>query len=335
MPGAVAAALFAMIAPGAQAEPADSGIPEARPVPRFQAIPLPGHAVSLQRDAIELTRLHFARDQDRPFLYPITLGRPDAPAVSLTRMGHPHDPVTHSHHNSVWIAHHNVDGVDFWSDLEQGGTGRIRQYRVERLFDGDRGAGATILSRWTEEATGRVLLDERRTIRAVPANDDPASIDWLLLIDLELAAPDGRESTTIQTTPFGLIGVRLAKTIGVHDGGGRILNSEGDRNEEAVFRKPARWVDYSGPLTRESSGGITLLDHPRNPGHPTAFHIRNDGWMGACLTLDRPIRISGDPPLQLRYGLWIHAGVPDRAACQVAWDRFARTPDPPSRHEKP
>ena len=29
-------------------------------------------------------------------------------------MGHPHDPVGHSHHNSVWIAHESVNGESFW-----------------------------------------------------------------------------------------------------------------------------------------------------------------------------------------------------------------------------
>ena len=70
---------------------------------------------------------------------------------------------------------------------------------------------------------------------------------------------------TLGKTPFGPIGVRMAKTIGVTDGGGRILNSAGQRNEAEAFRKPARWVDYSGPITNEQTAGITLMDHPANP----------------------------------------------------------------------
>ncbi|MHC4181156.1 MAG: DUF6807 family protein, partial [Planctomycetota bacterium] len=124
-------------------------------------------------------------------------------------------------------------------------------------------------------------------------------------------------------TPFGLIGVRMAKTIGVNDGGGRILNSEGQLNERQVFRKPARWVDYSGPVTNRLRGGITLMDHPSNPGHPTPFHVRNDGWMGACLTLNGPLTIQPDKPLRLRYGLWIHAGILQRVQIHTRWSAFA------------
>ena len=53
---------------------------------------------------------------------------------SLTRMGHPHDPVTHSHHNSVWVSHHDVNGESFWDDR---GPGRIVHRRVIRYDDGD------------------------------------------------------------------------------------------------------------------------------------------------------------------------------------------------------
>src|SRR5678816_2218932 len=82
------------------------------PVPRMQALPLPHHEISFQRDGIELTRFHFDPQDKRPYLYPINgpSGR------SLTRMGHPHDPVTHSHHNSLWLSHRDVNGLNLWED---------------------------------------------------------------------------------------------------------------------------------------------------------------------------------------------------------------------------
>src|SRR5436309_1625926 len=84
--------------------PAQVPLPDAKPVPRVQAIPLPYDQVSIQVDGRERTRYHFGPGLRRPFLFPVVgpSGR------SLTRMGHPHDPVTHSHHNSVWISHHDV-----------------------------------------------------------------------------------------------------------------------------------------------------------------------------------------------------------------------------------
>jgi len=148
--------------------------------------------------------------------------------------------------------------------------------------------------------------------------------DWLMHIDLQFETPKGK-TVTIGQNPFGVIGVRMSETIGVHTGGGRILNSHGSINENAIFRKPALWCDYSGRVTNDATGGVTLMDHPTNINHPTPFHVRGDGWMGACLTLDKPITIEPGKPLRLRYGLWVHAGVPDVDTAQKVWERFSKT----------
>ena len=120
----------------------------------------------------------------------------------------------------------------------------------------------------------------------------------------------------------------MARSIGVNDGGGLIRNSEGNVNEQGddgVFRKPARWVDYSGPITNDANEGITLFDHPSNPSYPTPFHVRGDGWMGASLTFAGPITIEPDQPLRLRYGVSVHRGVPEVRWIEDRWEPFADT----------
>lgn len=301
-----------LLAPLQPATAAEIELPDAKGVPTVEVIPLPYDQASLRHQDRELTRYHFGPSLRRPFWYPITgpAGR------SLTRMGHPRDPHTHSHHNSIWISHASVAGVNFWADHGKN-LGRIIHRWTQQFEDGDRSASMLSLNDW-QDAQGKVLMGEWRRCEVLPLEGD----DWLMLIDLQLEAPP-TGPVTLGQTPFGLIGVRMAKTIGVTDGGGRILNSNGQLNEEQIFRKPARWVDYSGPVTNQLRGGITLMDHPQNPGHPTAFHVRNDGWMGASLTLDRPITIQPDKPLRLRYGLWIHAGLPQPEQTEKQWKDFA------------
>jgi len=227
-------------------------------------------------------------------------------------MGHPHDPETHSHHNSVWISHFDVDGTNFWNDR---GKGRIRQKRTVEYADGDEQAYLIAENDWVTNE-GKVLLLETRRITVVPL---PAS-EWLITIDMEFKAKD--KTVILGKTPFGMIGVRMAKTIGVNDGGGRILNSEGRINEKEVLWKRAKWVDYSGAITNERVEGITLFDHPDNPNFPTYFHVRNDGWMGASLTYDGPREISPDESLHLRYGLYVHSGIKPHEAIEAEWKRF-------------
>jgi len=283
--------------------------------PPLQALPLPHHQAAFERDGGELARYHFDPGDRRPFWYPIqgSAGR------SLTRMGHPHDPITHSHHNSVWISHHDVNGTDFWGDHGKG-KGRIVHQRVLEYWDGEEAAGMRSLNHWITDGAAAPLLEETRQSEVVAAPHG----GWYLIIDLTLSPPEGAAPVTFNQTAFGLIGVRVAKSLGVHDGGGRIMNSEGASGEKAIFRKPARWVDYSGRITKHSSAGITLMDHPDNPGFPSPFHVRGDGWMGICLSFDQAIEVTRTKPLIRRYALWVHDGIPDTAQATHAFEFFTK-----------
>jgi hypothetical protein len=296
-------------------------LPSAKPVPRVQAVPLPHHITSFQFDGRELTACHFDPQDMRPFWYPIRASR----AVSLTRMGHPHDPLTHSHHNSVWIAHNLVNDIDFWSDQAKK-QGRIINVEVSRegYQDADEFASMHMVNHWINEADKSVQLIEVRRTEVRPLD---GAKSWLLILDLEFSPPKGK-TATFGATGFGLVAVRMAKSIGVSDGGGRILNSEGQVNEQEVFRKPARWCDYSGRITNEADGlgGITLMNHPMNPYNPTAFHVRNDGWMGCCLSLDAPVQVTEAKSLRVRYALWVHDGVVTQERAEAQWKAFAAMP---------
>jgi hypothetical protein len=120
-------------------------------------------------------------------------------------------------------------------------------------------------------------------------------LDLLLAVDTEPAI--------FESAGFGPIGVRVAKSVAVHFGGGRIRNSDGAEGEREVFRKPTRWVDYSGQVAPGVVEGLTLMDHPVNPGHPSPFHVREDGWMGAMLSTGGPVTVKQGSPLHLRYGV--------------------------------
>jgi hypothetical protein len=287
-------------------------LPGLKAVPHIQVIPMPYHQASFQRDGDEITRYHFGPNLHRPFLFPVVgpSGR------SLTRMGHPHDPESHSHHNSVWISHNDVNGTSFWSD---GGKGKIRHKRIIEFEDADEHASLVAENEWIN-SDGKVLLLETRSVTLFPLSKS----EWLLTIDMEFKANNG--TVTLGKTPFGMIGVRMAKTIGVNDGGGKIRNSAGAVNEKDVFWKKARWVDYSGAITNKKIEGITLFDHPDNPNFPSHFHVRNDGWMGASLTFEGPREIRPDEPLKLRYGLYVHSDMKPSEAIDTQWKKFTKIP---------
>lgn len=331
--------MAALVTVTAAVSAGDPALPDAKPVPDMQVLPLPYDQASFEHLGRELTRYHFGEALRRPFWYPIVgpegrsltrMGKPDDPARSVTPSVQPTDPTKpgeplgHSHQNSVWISHKDVNGFDFWRDSGPIAGQIVHQPVKDGLeyVDGPGASSMLSVNAWNDPQ-GRTLMVDRRRATVTPCADG----SWRLTIDLQLEAPkDGEGKVTLGKTPFGLIGVRMAKTIGVKDGGGRILNSEGQRNETEAFRKPARWVDYSGPITGQHTGGITLMDHPQNPGHPTPYHVRDDGWMGISLTLNEAITITRDKPLRLRYGLWIHSEAPDAEKLDAEWQVFAKEP---------
>lgn len=296
-------------------------LPSTKPIPKVQAVPLPHHVTSFQLDGRELTAMHFDPQDMRPFWHPIHASRD----VSLTRMGHPHDPLTHSHHNSVWVTHNMVNGIDFWGDHAKK-QGRIVNVEVSRegYEDTDEFASMRMVNHWLNVEDKAVQLVEVRRTEIRPLD---GAKSWLMIIDMEFTSPKGK-TATFGATGFGLVAVRVAKSLGVADGGGRILNSEGLINEVDVFRKPTRWCDYSGRITNDAEGfgGITLMNHPMNPHNPTAFHVRNDGWMGCCLSLDTPVEVTEEKKLRVRYALWVHDGVATQEQSEAQWKAFTAMP---------
>lgn len=302
---------------------AQVALPNAKPIPLLQVLPHAHGQTAIERDGKELTRYHFGPDARRPFLYPVVgpSGR------SLTRIGHPHDPQSHSHHNSLWVSHFDVNGIDFWGDHGKD-KGKITTKRIVRYEDSDNEALLEFEHAW-QNASGETLLFEKRTARIQPQEDH----QYLIVLDLQFSAPEDKP-VTLGKTPFGLVGVRMAKTIGVHDGGGTIRNSAGGRDETEILWKQAKWVDYSGPIAKGVSEGLTLMDHPQNPNHPTYFHVRNDGWMGTSLTYDAPRSIAPGEPFSLRYGIWVHVGVPEQETIDKAFEDFSKIEAPDSTRKK-
>ena len=291
-----------------------AGAEEPKPVPQLQVLPLPHDQASFVRGDQEIARYHYGAELRRPFVYPVI----GPSRRSLTRMGHPRDPQGHSHHNSLWISHEKVNGVSFWGDRD---SGKIVHRAIENFEDLGETSWMTVVNAWVDEKQkGKVLMLERRrtTVQWIDPNG------WWLFVDVQLEAPSANQKTVLGQTPFGLIGVRMAKTIGVNDGGGEIRNSAGQKGEPDIFRKPAKWVDYSGPIREGVIEGITLMDHPGNPGHPSPFHVRADGWMGVCVTHTGERVIEPGKPLRLRYGLFVHSGKPGIEALEKRWEAFGK-----------
>lgn len=280
--------------------------------PRCQVVPLPDHQVSFRIDQVERLRWHYGPSYPRPFFFPL-MGPSGA---VLTRMGHPGAP-DHDHHRSIWFAHAKVLGVDFWSDRT---TARIRQKQWLCYQDSDHEAAMAVRLGWYDGHDPKELLEQELVAGVRPGPDGET------FLDLQATFRPTAETLEFGKSNFGFLAVRMAKELSAHFGGGVITNSEGAVGEPAIFGKPARWLDYSGPVPKGGIEGITYFDHPTNPGHPVSWHVREDGWMGAAVCLNDAVPTTRKQPLVLRYLLHAHRGAIAVDRAKAIANEFANWP---------
>ena len=281
-------------------------------VPRCTILPLPDHQVSFQVDGAERLRWHFGGQYPRPFFFPLVgpSGR------SLTRLGHPGAP-DHDHHRSIWFAHEKVSGVNFWRDAT---TARVRQKQWLAYQDGEGEAIMAVRLGWADGHDPKDLLEQDLFAAAIPGPNGET------FMELQSTFRPAAESLEFGKTNFGILAVRVSKAISAFFGGGTLTGSSGATGEPALFGKPAEWMDYSGEPAAGQAEGITYFDHPTNPGHPAAWHVREDGWMAASVCLTGPRVTTRTAPLTLRYLLHAHSGVLDAKRAGEIFRVFSRRP---------
>lgn len=267
----LAPSLFAFLALAASAAAADRGFTVTERDDR----------VVITVDGQPFTEYRF-KDTPRPYFYPLL-----APGgVPLTRnfpmsRDRTDEDQDHPHHRSLWYAHGDVNGVDFWADGPQ--RGRIEHVRVIEARGGaDEGVLRTA-SRWVKP-DGAVLLTDERTFRAHRGAGTGRWFDFTIT----LTAPSGLD-VTLGDTKEGTMAVRLAESMRLkankHYAGkpaGTIRQDTGVTGGD-TWGKRAKWTDYSGPVA-DAGGrtfGITIYDHPQNPRYPTWWHVRDYGLFAA------------------------------------------------------
>jgi hypothetical protein len=292
----------------------------AQGIPRCEVVPLPGRQASFRVDGVERTCWHFGDDYPRPYFYPLIGPESGEP---LTRMGHPGAP-DHDHHQSVWFAHHKVLGIDFWGNA---GAARIRQQRWLVYEDGDDAAGMAVQLGWFDGHDAQPLLEQELVAFLRPLDDGEYTLD------LQSAFRPRSAELEFQQTNFGFLAVRVAKRLSAHFGGGQLTSSSGAVGETEIFGKPAKWVDYSGPMPKRGNKdrdtvfeGITYFDHPANPGYPNSWHVREDGWLGCSPCLRGALTTTQEHPLVLRYVLHVHRGKIDAARADELAESLAVLP---------
>jgi hypothetical protein len=228
----------------------------------------------------------------------------------------------HIHHRSFWFTHGNVNGIDFWAE-----TAKVQGQIVHKeLLAAEGGKTAKIATRneWVGPDGTVVCQDE--PVLVFGADE---SARW---IDFTTKLTAIADEVTFGDTKEGSFGVRVAETMKVDAKlGGKIISSEGLTDKDA-WGKPAKWVDYHGPVGGKTVG-LAIFDHPTSFRHPTTWHVRTYGLFApnpfglhdfpGGQGKDGSHKMKKGESFTLKYRIYLHEGDEKAGKVAEAYAKFA------------
>ena len=273
------------------------------------------------------TEYYFA-DVPRPYCYPV-IGPGEVPMTRNWPMKNtPDEAHDHKHHRSLWFAHGAVNGHDFWS--EDKAFGKIVHDGFGEIKSGKEQGTIQSRDKWVA-ADDKVICTDERTLRIYNTVDDHER-----LFDFEITLHASNGELTFGDTKEGTMAVRLAETMRLKGkvGQGHIVNSEGVR-DDSTWGKRAAWCDYYGPVEGKTVG-VAIFDHPKNPRHPTWWHVRDYGLFAANPFGQHdfeklPDKAAGNlvvpagESITFRYRFYLHEGDEQQGKVAEKYDNYVKS----------
>jgi hypothetical protein len=280
---------------------------------------------------------YVVKDTPRPFLYPI-IGATGESVVRNFPMkkGVPGEEKfqDHPHHRSLWFAHGNVNGTDFWGEFKVFGRQEHTGFGEVKAA-GNQGRFLT-RTKWVAPTGQAVLTDKRRIVITAVAGGE-RTLDF----NITLKATEG--DVVLGDTKEGTMALRLCPSLSMNSSKsfvstgastGHAFNSRGDRDKD-IWGKHANWVCYYGPDPKGNSVGVVIFSHPENFRSPTTWHARDYGLFAVNpfglhdFEPDKPAgagdyTIKRGGSLTLRYRFYFAKGQPTPAELDAKFKAYAR-----------
>lgn len=288
------------------------------------------------------TRYHYGAQWKKPFLWPINTEG----GVTVTRdypmnpEGTPKLAQDHPHHKSLWTAYGEVrlvDGPpepthDLWA--EGGNSGNQRAKDVT-WGSGDAYGWIKSDNVW-ETGAGAPLIRETREYRFYAVPEKGRFIDVKVTFTAEFGDAQFKD-----TKEGGIVAVRMRHDI--CNAKAVITNAHGDEGEKTAWGKPSPWCDFSGESPEAGWLGLAVFDNPGNLRHPSSWHVRNYGLMGAnafgysyfseqdynkgLIPENGDLVIKKDDPVTFNYRVYVHRGNAKEAAVADRYTDYVTPPE--------
>lgn len=251
---------------------------------------LTSHAVAQQTDAgIELEkaedRIHVWIKSDgqkekfteyrftqptKPILFPVfAFGETHVTRQHPMYAGNADEQKDHPHHKSIWFAHGDINGIDFWSEkaVIKNRTVDLKGNQIQSIND------------WLD-GDQKICADET-TVRFGCSDEEADFVTrW---IDYQIKITASEQPITFGDTKEGTFAIRTAPGLRIVDKQknpvAKARNSGGVEGGR-IWGKKSKWVCYAGHLD-DRDVSIAVFDHPNNLRHPTTWHAREYGLIAA------------------------------------------------------
>jgi len=287
------------------------------------------------------TTYYFGAEAPKPYLYPLR----SAEGIIVTRgfpmvTSIPGESRDHPHHRSMFFAHGDINGVDFWGEAkfeektpvhvmgkaytsEDLPKGRTVFTKLEESMGGpDSGTLRAVFSLVGPDGKAMGSETQEYTFRG---DESSRTIDCSFTITADQGTP-----LKVGDTKEGTFAIRVVRNL--QEPAVKMLNSEGAVGEKNIWGKRADWVDYSGVVGGERIG-IAIFDNPHNIKHPTYWHARGYGLFAVNPfgehdfyndpKRDGSVAIAAGSSLTLCYRVLIHDGDAAEAKVAEAYERYA------------
>ena len=252
--------------------------------------------------------------QKYPYFYPLRSLKSGLSLTAETAQPWPH-------HRSVFFGLDRVNGANFWQNNPD--KDRIVSKKLELGECTGRSVEIFNECLWTPFGKDPIIDDKRR-YQITIINDETYILDSYF----ELTA---LTEVVCEKTNHGLFGVRLESDLSV-DGGGVLLNSEGQQTHADTHNKPARWMTAYGKRYGRDDGlieGLAIISpsYKRKPFDSNIWFTRDYGNFSpmpfdAFERGERFIMPENDV-LRLAYRIVAFTGKPTESFLNNHWDEFS------------
>jgi len=251
--------------------------------------------------------------QKYPHFYPLRALRSGLSLTTETAQPWPH-------HRSVFFGLDRVNGANFWQNNPD--KDRIVSKKLALGECNEKSAEILNECLWIPFGKEPVIADKRRFVVNM-IDDETYTLDAYI----EMTA---LTEVVCEKTNHGFFGVRLEQDLSV-DGGGILINSEGEQTQQNTLGKPARWMTAYGKRYGRDDGlieGVAIMSPPykRLPFNKNLWFTRDYGFISPMpfdfFTADEKFVMPKNDTLCLAYRIVAFTGTPVSSFLNEQWDEF-------------